>query len=132
MMRELSTLELSSAFVSHATVEPASTQENIPATGFSCARCGQCCRQLNLNDSYRELDRGDGVCRHFIDATNLCAIYDDRPDLCRIDLMYEHLFMPHMTRTEYHAATQAACLVLQSEATPAAAFERSPMESLND
>ena len=29
-----------------------------------------------------ELDRGDGVCRHLNDKSNLCRIYDDRPPIC--------------------------------------------------
>ena len=36
---------------------------------------------------YRELDRGDGVCRYL--KGNLCSIYEDRPLLCRVDESYE-------------------------------------------
>jgi Fe-S-cluster containining protein len=30
------------------------------------------------------LDRGDGTCKNFDDATLLCRIYDTRPFLCRV------------------------------------------------
>ena len=53
---------------------------------FHCDKCGICCRSLRRSPLYRELDRGDGVCR-YLDG-NLCSIYATRPLLCRVDESY--------------------------------------------
>lgn len=55
-------------------------------SAFDCRRCGACCRSIGASDvqELQLLNRGDGVCRH-LTADNLCAIYDKRPALCRVD-----------------------------------------------
>lgn len=35
------------------------------------------------------LDRGDGVCRHFDEQTNLCGIYAEKPLVCRVEDYYK-------------------------------------------
>jgi len=92
-------------------------QELIDQQFFSCSRCGACCRNIRQYEWYRHLDRGDGVCRHFDDDTNSCTIYEQRPDECRIDLLYERHFATRMSRAAYHAAVHAACLALQDAAS---------------
>ena len=67
---------------------------------FPCDHCGACCRNLKLSELYRELDRGDGVCR-YLDG-NLCSIYQTRPLLCRIDESYERFFKDSMWRKEFY------------------------------
>ncbi|MFN3430435.1 MAG: YkgJ family cysteine cluster protein, partial [Candidatus Sericytochromatia bacterium] len=52
---------------------------------FRCTQCGECCRRVSASEVTRPLDRGDGVCRHFDEATNGCAIYETRPLTCRVD-----------------------------------------------
>ena len=47
---------------------------------WKCSRCGVCCRLVFLISN--ELDRGDGVCKHL--ENNLCSIYNDRPEVCRV------------------------------------------------
>lgn len=83
---------------------------------FICTRCGLCCRNVRQHEWYRDLDRGDGACRHFADATNLCTIYESRPDACRIDVMYDRHFAPHVPRAAFDAANHAACRALQAAA----------------
>ena len=86
---------------------------------FACDRCGACCRNLALHALYRQFDRGDGVCRHFDSASGLCAIYAERPLLCRVDASYDAGLIDGLTRSEYHAATRAACDALKARtATP--------------
>jgi len=34
--------------------------------------------------NHPELDRGDGACKHLTED-NLCSIYEDRPDFCRLN-----------------------------------------------
>ncbi|QQP87508.1 YkgJ family cysteine cluster protein [Skermanella sp. TT6] len=108
--------------VSYELAENHTDKIHVPNPHFACSSCGHCCRQLQRHALYRELDRGDGICRHFSESSNLCTIYESRPDLCRIDQMYEALFAAHMTRSDYHAATHAACLALQSDASASLPF----------
>lgn len=87
-----------------------------PDRPFDCERCGLCCRSLQGHEMYRHLDRGDGVCRHLVEHTNLCGVYENRPDECRVDLAYERLFAGAMSRATYQAATLAICRQLQAAA----------------
>lgn len=56
---------------------------------FPCDQCGACCKNVHRAVETHDLDRGDGVCRHLDEQTNLCSIYNDRPEICRVDLQYE-------------------------------------------
>ena len=49
---------------------------------WQCKKCGSCCRFVFKTP----LDRGDGVCKHLEEDTNLCKIYDNRPDICKVEL----------------------------------------------
>ena len=80
---------------------------------FKCSQCGVCCRHLDRSELYRELDRGDGVCRYL--KGNLCSIYENRPLLCRIDDCYDKYFSEIYTRDEYYRLNEQACKILQSE-----------------
>lgn len=73
-------------------------------TGFACSKCGACCRLVGTHTAGRGLDRGDGVCKHLTPA-NLCAIYDDRPVECRVDLMRP----PVVTDAYWHQQNHEAC-----------------------
>ena len=37
---------------------------------YKCDKCGRCCRNLNFNDLYNYLNRGDGVCIYLDELTN--------------------------------------------------------------
>jgi len=60
---------------------------------WQCKKCGSCCKILNTHLPKRkedqlvikELNRGDGICRH-LSEDNLCMIYEDRPNICRVDI----------------------------------------------
>lgn len=54
---------------------------------FPCTGCGECCRHINRVEQLAVYDRGDGVCIYL--SGNLCSIYKDRPEICRVDYMYE-------------------------------------------
>lgn len=74
---------------------------------FKCDKCGECCRHLNKSELYRELDRGDGVCKYLVH--NLCSIYDERPLLCRVDEAYNAYFQSEMTKEEYYRLNYEGC-----------------------
>jgi Fe-S-cluster containining protein len=79
---------------------------------FNCSQCGECCRHLDRSALYRDLDRGDGVCR-YLDG-DLCSIYDTRPLLCRVDESYAALFSEIYTEEEYYRLNEEACKSIRS------------------
>ena len=78
---------------------------------FKCYMCGECCRHLDASELYKDLDRGDGVCRYL--EGNHCSIYNDRPILCRVDDSYEKYFFNYYSREEYYRMNEEACKQLQ-------------------
>lgn len=80
---------------------------------FPCNRCGCCCRNLDMSELYRDLDRGDGVCK-YLDGT-LCSVYEDRPLFCRIDECYEQFFKDEMSIEEYYNANLMMCEQLREK-----------------
>ena len=74
---------------------------------FYCDRCGACCRHLELSPLYRELDRGDGICKYL--SGNLCSIYENRPLLCRVDASYDAFFKDVMSRETYSNLNYVSC-----------------------
>ena len=53
---------------------------------FQCSKCGACCRRAGKSGFMP--DRGDGACIH-LTKDNLCSIYETRPELCNMELMWE-------------------------------------------
>lgn len=78
---------------------------------FNCNKCGACCRNLKLSSIYRDLDRGDGVCK-YLDG-NLCSIYLKRPLICRVDESYELLYKEKISLDEYYQLNYEACKKLK-------------------
>jgi len=80
---------------------------------FRCDACGACCRNLDSSPLYKELDRGDGVCKYL--SGNVCSIYDSRPLLCRVDQAFEIYFKHSMTKKEYYKLNYASCQMLKAK-----------------
>jgi Fe-S-cluster containining protein len=60
-----------------------------------------------------DFDRGDGVCIH-LREDNLCEIYDHRPEICNVDLMYGKYFSKKYSLDEFYAMNQKACDALKA------------------
>jgi len=58
---------------------------------FPCTGCGCCCKRIGMVKPFLTLEEFPyntneiGVCEMLID--NKCTVYNDRPDICRIDKM---------------------------------------------
>lgn len=76
---------------------------------FECDCCGLCCMNVGMSALYKNLDRGDGVCRYFNSMTKLCTIYDNRPDICNVDKMYKTYYERTMTKEEFYALNYEIC-----------------------
>jgi hypothetical protein len=68
---------------------------------------------LDKSYLYKELDRGDGVCKYL--SGNICSIYDDRPLLCRVDDSYNIYFKEQYTKEQYYNLNYEVCKKLQSK-----------------
>lgn len=82
---------------------------------FPCDKCGICCTKLKGNIIYSKLDRGDGVCIHFDKHNRLCSIYNNRPEICNVMLMYEKLFNKIYTIDEFISENKKFCHVWQKK-----------------
>ena len=56
---------------------------------FPCFSCGKCCKKVHLSSETDFLNRGDGICKHYKESDNSCSIYDDRPDICSVEIQYK-------------------------------------------
>jgi len=83
---------------------------------FPCAQCGACCRHIDLIPQLAGFDRGDGVCIHL--CGNLCRIYEDRPEICRVDAMYEKYFSGLYTRDAFYQLNLDVCRALMKNSFP--------------
>ena len=85
---------------------------------FNCDKCGLCCRRVGRFPFMKEYDRGDGVCR-YLTTDNLCAIYENRPLICNVGLLYEKFYSNVMSREEYDLLNSEACASMKSSANEA-------------
>jgi Fe-S-cluster containining protein len=82
---------------------------------FPCNQCGLCCQNIGQIEELRAFDRGDGTCKYLIDKT--CSIYANRPDICRVDLMFERYFAEFYDRETYYQKNLEICKQLQEHST---------------
>lgn len=73
---------------------------------FPCNQCGACCRHVNRAGETQCLDRGDGICRHYQTDSHLCAIYDKRPQICRVEDQYLLNYQSQYSWQEFIALNQ--------------------------
>ncbi|WP_408630485.1 YkgJ family cysteine cluster protein [Methylovulum psychrotolerans] len=76
---------------------------------FPCSKCGKCCINLHLAKELSYLNRGDGICVNFDIEANLCRIYDNRPEICRIGLQYEKNYSDQFTWDEFVQLNLSVC-----------------------
>lgn len=79
---------------------------------FPCQKCGICCRHIDKIPPLIEFDTGDGKCKYLKD--NVCSIYDNRPEICRVDVMYEKYYAKQYTEEEFYNLNLEGCKKLQS------------------
>ncbi|WP_442879312.1 YkgJ family cysteine cluster protein, partial [Anaerorhabdus sp.] len=51
----------------------------------------------------------------YLSSDNTCSIYEDRPDICRVDLQYKLFFSTKMTWNKFIQVNVNACTFLQNE-----------------
>ncbi|WP_300796397.1 YkgJ family cysteine cluster protein [Helicobacter sp. UBA3407] len=78
------------------------------AEGFPCTHCGICCKHIT------NFDMGNGICKHLNLQSNECEIYENRPDICRVDVIFEKVYRKFFSKSEFYALNISACEALQA------------------
>lgn len=86
-----------------------------PSSVFPCTQCGLCCKHVYLAAETQFLDRGDGTCRHYDSTGKNCTIYEERPDICRVDRQYTVRYCQQYTWDEYVTLNLQVCTILQEQ-----------------
>lgn len=80
---------------------------------FFCDKCGLCCRHIDKVPQLARFDLGNGTCKYL--QNNLCSIYEKRPEICNVDLMYEKYFEDILSREDFYQLNYSGCIKLKSE-----------------
>jgi len=82
---------------------------------FPCSGCGACCKRIGLVlNQFREMynfpynAKEDGSCE-MLDENNMCKVYDNRPEICSLDRMYERNHKQLKTKKEFYLETAKIC-----------------------
>lgn len=81
---------------------------------FFCDGCGICCKHIGHIPQLRHFDNGYGRCVH-LGEDNLCAIYDKRPEICNVALMYEKHYKAQYTQEEFYSLNTQVCEALKGK-----------------
>ena len=82
---------------------------------FPCTGCGLCCQNISAVKELKRYDLGNGVCKYFDTLTNMCNIYDSRPDICRVDKMFGIRYHQYFTKEEFYIENAKVCNLLQEQ-----------------
>jgi Fe-S-cluster containining protein len=82
---------------------------------FPCTRCGACCKSVHLSPATAWLGGADGVCRHLDEHSLTCTIYERRPDVCNVKVMFKRHYESTVTWTAFVVANQRACVELVAQ-----------------
>jgi Fe-S-cluster containining protein len=80
---------------------------------FPCTGCGACCKHIDSSNQLKDFDLGNGTCKHLNLVDNSCNIYDNRPDICRVDKMFDIEYYKEYTREEFYRKNAEICNYLQ-------------------
>ncbi len=82
---------------------------------FPCTSCGLCCQNITQIEELKDFDLGDGICKYFDKVINNCKIYDTRPDICRVDLMFEKEYYKYYSKEDFYKLNAQVCNKLQEQ-----------------
>jgi len=84
---------------------------------FPCTSCGLCCQNISKVKELEDYALTNGVCLYFDPISCRCTIYKSRPDVCRIDEMFEAKYFKYFTKIAYYEANAEVCNSLQEKAS---------------
>lgn len=80
---------------------------------FPCTQCGICCKNISKVKELQDFDNGNGICKFLDLQNNKCKIYDTRPEICRVDVMYEKYYSKYYDIQKFYALNLKVCEELQ-------------------
>ena len=80
---------------------------------FPCSGCGLCCQKISNIPELKDYDLGNGICKYFDNISLNCKIYDSRPDICRVDKMFEIKYYKEFTKKEFYLLNAKVCNEMQ-------------------
>ena len=81
---------------------------------FPCTGCGLCCQNIGLIPQLKEFDLGNGICKFL--KNSQCEIYENRPDICNIEKMFDLQYKNHFkSKTDFYIENAKVCNSLQEE-----------------
>jgi len=82
---------------------------------FPCTSCGLCCQNITNIEELKTYDLGNGTCKYFDFISNQCRIYETRPDICRVDKMFDLVYNKEFTLEEFYIGNAKVCNHLQEK-----------------
>jgi len=82
---------------------------------FPCTGCGLCCQNITAIVELKEYDLGNGTCKYFDAVSGNCKIYETRPDICRIDKMFDMKYHKQFNKDEFYQLNADACNTMQDK-----------------
>jgi len=82
---------------------------------FPCSGCGLCCQNIQEIKELSKFDLGNGVCKYFDIKNNSCLIYENRPDICRIEKMFNVKYYKYFTKAEFYLENAKVCNNIQEQ-----------------
>jgi len=80
---------------------------------FPCSGCGLCCQNISKIENLKKFDLGNGVCKHYDFITRGCKIYQNRPNICNIEKMYNLVYFKLYSKQEFYKLNADVCNKLQ-------------------
>jgi len=82
---------------------------------FPCTACGLCCQNISNIIELKDFDLGNGTCKYFNHIDNNCSIYENRPNICRVDKMFDMFYSKQYTQEEFYIGNANVCNALQDK-----------------
>lgn len=83
---------------------------------FLCDGCGLCCQHIGEIKELKEFHNGDGVCIHLNKENHQCTIYETRPDVCRVEKMYDLIYHKEFqSKQQFYNANMNICKTLKEK-----------------
>jgi len=82
---------------------------------FPCTSCGLCCQNISHIEELKTFDLGNGICKHYNETLRTCNIYDDRPQICKVDEMFEIQYSNLFTKEAFYIENAKVCNTLQEQ-----------------
>lgn len=82
---------------------------------FPCSSCGLCCQNIQNIKELKDFDNGSGICIKFDILNHTCSIYETRPEVCRVEKMYELYYAHQFSKHEFYVQNSLICNYLQDQ-----------------